>query len=92
MARTGRARRRWIALGVSVGGLAVLVGAGIAAAGWYRAGLVEAARERGLMVYCCPTALAGRVIQCVMLAPPLNIAAHDVDEILDRLEPAIGAA
>ena len=52
----------------------------------------EAARERGLMIYCCPTALAGRVIQCVMLAPPLNISAHDADEILDRLEPSIGAA
>ena len=54
--------------------------------------VAEAARERGLMIYCCPTALGSRVIQCVMLAPPLNIAAHDVDEILDRLEPAIGAA
>jgi adenosylmethionine-8-amino-7-oxononanoate aminotransferase len=54
--------------------------------------VAEAARERGLMIYCCPTALAGRVIQCVMLAPPLNISAHDADEILDRLEPSIGAA
>jgi 4-aminobutyrate aminotransferase-like enzyme len=54
--------------------------------------VADAARERGLMIYCCPTALGGRVIQCVMLAPPLNISADDVDEILDRLEPAIGAA
>jgi len=54
--------------------------------------VAEAARERGLMIYCCPTALGDRVIQCVMLAPPLNISADDVDEILERLEPAIGAA
>lgn len=51
MARTGRARRRWIALGVSVGTVAVLVGAGIAAAGWYRAGQVEAARAKGFALF-----------------------------------------
>jgi tetratricopeptide (TPR) repeat protein len=47
----GRSRRRWIAIGVSVGSVAALVGAGIAAAGWYRAGLVDAARERGFALF-----------------------------------------
>jgi len=54
--------------------------------------VAEAAREHGLMIYACPTALGTRVIECVMLAPPLNITRSDVDLILDRLEHAIGAA
>lgn len=54
--------------------------------------VVEAARARDLMIYPCATALPDRVIQCVMLAPPLNITGDDVDLILDRLEGAIGAA
>ena len=51
MARTGRARRRWLVLATSVGGLAVTVGAAVAAAGWYRASLVAEARERGFALY-----------------------------------------
>jgi len=49
------------------------------------------ARDRGLMIYSCPTPLGGRVIEAVMLAPPLIVSERDVDEILDRLAGAVAA-
>lgn len=51
MARTGRARRRWLVLASSVGGLAVVVGAAVAAAGWYRSSLVADAKDRGFALF-----------------------------------------
>jgi adenosylmethionine-8-amino-7-oxononanoate aminotransferase len=49
------------------------------------------ARDRGLMVYSCPTPLGDRVVEAVMLAPPLVVDEADVDEIVDRLGDALGA-
>ncbi len=54
--------------------------------------VAAAARDQQLMIYSCPTALGSRVIESVLLAPPLNITSTDVDLILDRLSDAIGAA
>lgn len=51
MARTGRARRRWISLGIGAGSLAVLLGALVGGVGWYRAKLVRDAREKGMALY-----------------------------------------
>jgi adenosylmethionine-8-amino-7-oxononanoate aminotransferase len=49
------------------------------------------AQARGLMIYACPTPLGRRVIEAVMLAPPLIVDARDVDEILERLGDAVRA-
>jgi 4-aminobutyrate aminotransferase-like enzyme len=54
--------------------------------------VTAAARDRQLMIYSCPTALGSSVLETVLLAPPLNITSTDVDQILDRLSDAIGAA
>jgi 4-aminobutyrate aminotransferase-like enzyme len=54
--------------------------------------VVAAAREQHLMIYSCVTRVGSRVVEAVMLAPPLNISEDDVDIILARLEGAIGAA
>lgn len=54
------------------------------------AALAAAARERGLMIYSCPTPLGNRVIEAVLLAPPLVIDETDVDLIVDRLADALG--
>jgi len=54
--------------------------------------VTAAARDRQLMIYSCPTALGSSVLEAVLLAPPLNITSTDVDQILDRLSDAIGAA
>jgi tetratricopeptide (TPR) repeat protein len=51
MARTGRARRRWITLAIAAGGFGAFLGAGLAAAGWYRGKLVAGARERGFALF-----------------------------------------
>ena len=53
--------------------------------------LAALARDRHLMVYSCPTPLRGRVIEAVMLAPPLIVDAHDVDQIVNRLGDAVQA-
>ena len=42
-----------------------------------------------LMIYSCPTPLGERVIEAVMLAPPLTIDEADVDEIVSRLGDAV---
>ena len=52
----------------------------------------QAARERGLMIYPCPTPFGRRTIEAVMLAPPLIVGESDVDEILTKLDEAISAA
>ena len=54
--------------------------------------VVGAARDRQLMIYGCATRVGVRVMEAVMLAPPLNVTEADVDLILERLEGAIDAA
>ncbi len=51
--------------------------------------LAEFARDRGLMIYACPTPLGRRTIEAVMLAPPLTVDERDIDEILERLSDAV---
>jgi adenosylmethionine-8-amino-7-oxononanoate aminotransferase len=53
--------------------------------------LAGLARERGLLIYACPTPLGRRTIEAVMLAPPLIVTREDIDLILDRLADAVGA-
>ena len=53
--------------------------------------LAGLARDQKLMVYSCPTPLGSRVIEAVMLAPPITIDERDVDEILNRLSDAVTA-
>jgi 4-aminobutyrate aminotransferase-like enzyme len=50
--------------------------------------LAAFARERRLMIYSCPTPLGRRMIEAVMLAPPLIVDEADIDEILERLADA----
>jgi adenosylmethionine-8-amino-7-oxononanoate aminotransferase len=47
------------------------------------------AKERGLMIYSCPTPLGRRTIEAVMLAPPLIVDEADIDEILARLADSL---
>ena len=51
--------------------------------------LAALARDCHMMVYPCPTPLGTRVIEAVMLAPPLTIDERDVDEIVNRLGDAV---
>jgi adenosylmethionine-8-amino-7-oxononanoate aminotransferase len=51
--------------------------------------LAGLARDEHLMVYSCPTPLGNRVIEAIMLAPPLTIDEDDVDQILTRLGKAV---
>ena len=53
--------------------------------------LVAACRERGLMVYSCPTPLGATTIEAVMLAPPLTIADAEIDEVVSILGDALAA-
>jgi adenosylmethionine-8-amino-7-oxononanoate aminotransferase len=53
--------------------------------------LVKACRERGLMIYSCPTPLGATTIEAVMLAPPLTIADAELDEIVAILGDALAA-
>ena len=53
--------------------------------------VASAARERGLMIYSCPTPIVNRHMDAVMLAPPLIIADAEIDEMLEKLEASIGA-
>jgi taurine--2-oxoglutarate transaminase len=51
--------------------------------------LTSLARARRLMVYACPTPLRDRVIEAVMLAPPLVVEDSDIDLIVSRLGDAV---
>ena len=51
--------------------------------------LAAFARDRGLMIYSCPTPLGRRTIEAIMLAPPLVVDEADIDEILERLADAV---
>ena len=51
--------------------------------------LVAACRERGLMIYSCPTPMGVTTIEAVMLAPPLTIADAELDEIAGILGEAL---
>ena len=53
--------------------------------------LTAAARERGLMIYGCPTPVGNEHMDAVLLAPPLIIADAEIDELLDGLEGAVAA-
>ena len=53
--------------------------------------VARAARERGLMIYSCPTPILNRHMDAVMLAPPLIISDAEIDEMLEKLEASIGA-
>jgi adenosylmethionine-8-amino-7-oxononanoate aminotransferase len=53
--------------------------------------LVRACRERGLMIYSCPTPNGATTIEAVMLAPPLTIADDELDEIARILGEALAA-
>ena len=48
--------------------------------------VARAARERGLMIYSCPTPIVNRHMDAVMLAPPLIISDAEIDEMLEKLE------
>ncbi len=53
--------------------------------------VVGAARERGLMVYSCPTPIVNLHMDAIMLAPPLIISDAEIDEMLTTLEAAVAA-
>jgi adenosylmethionine-8-amino-7-oxononanoate aminotransferase len=53
--------------------------------------VVGAARERGLMIYPCPTPVLNEHMDAVMLAPPLIISDAEVDEMLGTLDAAMTA-
>ena len=53
--------------------------------------LVAACRERGLMIYSCPTPLGATTIEAVMLAPPLTIADAELDQVVAILGDALAA-
>jgi adenosylmethionine-8-amino-7-oxononanoate aminotransferase len=53
--------------------------------------LVTAARDRGLMIYPCPTPILNEHMDAVMLAPPLIISDAEIDEMLGTLEAAVTA-
>jgi 4-aminobutyrate aminotransferase-like enzyme len=50
-----------------------------------------AARERGLMIYACPTPVLNQHMDAVMLAPPLIISDDEVSEMLGVLEESVAA-
>jgi adenosylmethionine-8-amino-7-oxononanoate aminotransferase len=49
------------------------------------------ARERGLLIYSCPTPLRDLVVEAILLAPPLTTSDEDLDEMLARLADAVSA-
>lgn len=54
--------------------------------------LVAAARDRGVLIYPCPTPLGDRHLECVLIAPPLTIDSADIDRILGAVDEALEAA
>ena len=53
--------------------------------------LTAAARERGLMIYGCPTPVGNQHMDAVLLAPPLIISDQEIDELLEKLREAVAA-
>jgi 4-aminobutyrate aminotransferase-like enzyme len=53
--------------------------------------LVKACRDRGLMIYACPTPNGATTIEAVMLAPPLTISDEELDEVAEILGDALTA-
>jgi adenosylmethionine-8-amino-7-oxononanoate aminotransferase len=47
------------------------------------------AKELGLMIYSCPTPVVNRMMDAVMLAPPLIITDAEIDRALELLEQSI---
>jgi adenosylmethionine-8-amino-7-oxononanoate aminotransferase len=50
-----------------------------------------AARDRGLMIYPCPTPILNQHMDAVLLAPPLIISDDEVAEMLGLLEESVAA-
>ncbi|HYW29632.1 MAG TPA: aminotransferase class III-fold pyridoxal phosphate-dependent enzyme [Gaiellales bacterium] len=51
--------------------------------------LTAAARERGLMIYSCPTPVLNQHMDAVLLAPPLIISDDELGEVVTTLEAAV---
>jgi adenosylmethionine-8-amino-7-oxononanoate aminotransferase len=53
--------------------------------------VAEACRERGLMVYPCPTPMGRLTVEAIMLAPPLTTSVEEIDEIAAIVAEALAA-
>jgi adenosylmethionine-8-amino-7-oxononanoate aminotransferase len=54
--------------------------------------ITRACRERGLMVYSCPTPIGRTTVQAIMLAPPLVISDAEIEEACAIVGEAIAAS
>ena len=52
--------------------------------------VAAAARDRGLMVYACPTPIENEHMDAILLAPPLIISDAEVDELAEKLDASLG--
>jgi adenosylmethionine-8-amino-7-oxononanoate aminotransferase len=52
--------------------------------------VAAAARDRGLMVYACPTPTENEHMDAILLAPPLIISDAEVDELAEKLDASLG--
>jgi adenosylmethionine-8-amino-7-oxononanoate aminotransferase len=48
------------------------------------------AKRRGLMIYACPTPVGTEHMDALLLAPPLIVSEAELDEIVERLDGALG--
>ena len=53
--------------------------------------LTAACRERGLMIYPCPTTLGATTLEAVLLAPPLVTPDSELAEIVEILDDALSS-
>jgi adenosylmethionine-8-amino-7-oxononanoate aminotransferase len=53
--------------------------------------LSAAAKQRDLMIYSSPAPVVNRMMDAVLLAPPLIITDDEIDTLLERLEQSIDA-
>ncbi|MGZ4481630.1 MAG: aminotransferase family protein [Gaiellales bacterium] len=51
--------------------------------------VTAAARDRGLMIYSCPTPIVNRTMDALLLAPPLIISEAEIDEMCGLLGDAL---